>query len=86
MYIISIRKRCFSPNSSLRSECNPREVRVDSDIIYMPAIKFLARFDLGKNLSFPDGNYIGKSSAARGVPQTVPIAGATSMEMINVQF
>jgi acyl transferase domain-containing protein len=48
--LVSIRKRCFSPNSSLCSEFHPRNIN------YMPAAKFFTRLDLEKNPSFRDGN------------------------------
>ena len=40
--------------ASLSFESN--EVSVNSNIKYMPAVKFLTRLDLGKNPSFRDGN------------------------------
>ena len=48
--LVSVRKRLFCPNSSLRSKFNPR------NIDHMPAVKFFARLDLEQNSSLPDGH------------------------------
>jgi hypothetical protein len=45
-------KAVLSPNSSLRSEFYPWNIK------YMPAAKFFARLDLEKNPSFRDGNQV----------------------------
>lgn len=45
-------KRLFPSNSSLLSKSYPRNIR------YMPAVKFIERLDLKRNISFLDGHYL----------------------------